>query len=126
MRVREVVDPGERQRLWDIAVKYYGSGYNWVDISKANNLKSDKIEVGQSLSIPDVAARKPTATKLTTTLETDGAVSGNSYVVVKGDDLWHVAVRAYGDGYKWTEIAKANNLKNPNVIHAGNVLTLPR
>jgi nucleoid-associated protein YgaU len=45
---------------------------------------------------------------------------------VKGDSLWKIAVRAYGDGYKWVSIAKANKLVNPNLIHSGNVLTLPR
>jgi len=55
-----------------------------------------------------------------------GAISGNSYTVVKGDDLWDIAVRAYGDGYKWVEIARANKLVNPDVIHPGNVFTLPR
>jgi nucleoid-associated protein YgaU len=40
--------------------------------------------------------------------------------------LWTIAVRAYGDGYKWTEIAKANKLVNPNLIHPGNVFVLPR
>ena len=31
MRVREVVDPGERQRLWDIAVKAYPSYQEYQD-----------------------------------------------------------------------------------------------
>lgn len=53
-------------------------------------------------------------------------IEGTSYTVIKGDTLWDIAVRAYGDGYKWTEIASANNLVNPNIIHAGNVFTLPR
>jgi len=119
-----VVVAGET--LWSIAEDNYGSGYNWVDVSEENGLVSDKIEVGQSLSIPDVAARQPTATKLTTTLETDTAIGADSYTVVKGDDLWHIAVRTYGDGYQWVRIAEANSLKNPDVIHAGNILTLPR
>jgi nucleoid-associated protein YgaU len=54
------------------------------------------------------------------------AVSENTYTVSKGDSLWSIAVKAYGDGYKWTEIANANNLKNPNVIFTGTSLNLPR
>jgi len=53
-------------------------------------------------------------------------IDGTNYTVVKGDSLWTVAVRAYGDGYKWTEIARANKLVQPGTIHPGNVLTLPR
>lgn len=119
-----VVVKGET--LWSIAEDSYGSGYNWVDVKSANNLKTETIEVGQKLTIPEVAAKKPTATKLTTTTETSQAITGTTYTVVKGDTLWEVAVNAYGDGYKWVEIAKANKLTNPNVIHTGNVLTLPR
>jgi len=48
------------------------------------------------------------------------------YTVVAGDSLWNIAVREYGDGYAWTKIATANNLINPDLIHAGNVLRLPR
>ncbi|HUV71729.1 MAG TPA: LysM peptidoglycan-binding domain-containing protein [Clostridia bacterium] len=46
--------------------------------------------------------------------------------MVKGDTLWDISVRAYQDGYRWVEIAEANNLSNPNIIHPGNALTIPR
>ena len=51
------------ETLWCIAEDSFGSGYNWVDIKSANSLKTDNIEVGQKLTIPDVAAKKPTVTK---------------------------------------------------------------
>lgn len=54
------------------------------------------------------------------------AISGTSYTVVPGDSLWKIAERAYGDGYKWVDIAQSNDLVNPDIIHSGNVLTLPR
>lgn len=60
--------------------------------------------------------------------ETDTEVNvtaGSSYTVVRGDNLWDIAVAAYGDGYRWTDIAEANDLVNPSIIHAGNVLTIP-
>jgi nucleoid-associated protein YgaU len=115
------------ESLWSISEDVYGSGYNWTDVKKANNLKSDNIEVGQELTLPDVSAKEPTATKKVTAIAADSqTISGDSYTVVHGDNLWNVAVRAYGDGYKWVSIAKANGLKNPNVIHPGNILVLPR
>ncbi|QQG41215.1 MAG: LysM peptidoglycan-binding domain-containing protein [Candidatus Woesebacteria bacterium] len=113
------------ETLWSIAEDKYGSGYNWVDVKKANELKSDTIEVGQKLTLPEVSAKKPTSTKPTLTAKVE-TVSGDTYTVVKGDTLWSISLRAYGDGYKWVSVAKANNLVNPNVIHVGNVLTLPR
>lgn len=114
------------ETLWSIAENAYGSGYNWTDIKTANNLKTETIEVGQKLDIPNVPAKKPTSTTKIATVGTAGSIATSSYIVVRGDNLWNIAVRAYGDGFKWTEIAKANNLKNPSIIHAGNVLTLPR
>lgn len=54
------------------------------------------------------------------------SITGTSYTIVHGDTLWDIACRAYGDCYQWPKIAQANNLENPNLIHADNVLTLPR
>ncbi len=53
-------------------------------------------------------------------------ITGATYEVVKGDSLWKIAVRAYGDGYQWVKIARENKLVNPNLIHPGNLLALPR
>ena len=114
------------ETLWSIAEDSFGSGYNWVDVKSENKLTSDKIEVGQKLTIPEVAAKKPTVTKEVVTVETEKAISGDTYVIEKGDSLWKIAVRAYGDGYKWVEIARENNLKNPNIIYIGTVLNLSR
>ena len=119
---KHVVKQGET--LWSISEAYYKSGYNWIDIQKENKLISaDVIESGQSLTIPKV-----------TPIVVQGQVSSastsvepkdKSYTVVQGDDLWGIAVKQYGNGYRWVDIAKANNLENPDLIHAGNVLNLP-
>jgi nucleoid-associated protein YgaU len=115
------------ETLWSISEDVYGSGYNWTDVKSANSLKSETIEVGQQLALPEVSAKQPTATKQVLTIsQGTQTIAGDSYTVVQGDSLWKIAVRAYGDGYKWVEVAKINQLKNPNVIHAGNVLVLPR
>ncbi len=107
------------ETLWKISETYFGSGYNWVDIAKANNLKNpDRIEEGQVLTIPKKTSNLPS--------ENNSSISGANYTVVKGDSLWKIAVRSYGDGYKWTQIAKENSLAHPNLIHPGNVLRLPR
>ena len=107
--------------LWAIAEKFYGSGYNWVDIAKENKLKNaNKLLIGQELTIPKAAVKQP---KLS---QAGPAITGSTYTVVKGDSLWKIALRAYGDGFKWPEIAKTNNLKNPDLLYIGTVLTLPR
>lgn len=119
-----VVVKGEN--LWSIAEDSFGSGYNWVDIKSANSLETEMIEVGQKLTIPDVSPKQPTATKAVVQITQVAPITNDTYTVVNGDNLWNIAVRAYGDGFRWTEIAKVNKLVNPDLIYAGNVLTLPR
>lgn len=86
--------------------------------------------VPTATTAPTVTAAPKAAVQSPTTPSYDASVgpkiSGDSYTVVKGDNLWNIAVRAYGDGYKWVEIAKLNNLANPDIIHPGNVFKLPR
>ncbi len=48
------------------------------------------------------------------------------YEVVKGDNLWKIAQNKYNNGYVWSDIAKANNLKNPSSIEVGQKLVLPK
>ncbi len=47
------------------------------------------------------------------------------YTVVSGDTLWKIAKSFYGNGSKYTTIATANSISNPNVIKVGQVLTIP-
>lgn len=126
----EIVTVAKGDTLWSIAQKQYGSGYNWVDIAKENNLKNaGQISEGQELKMPKVAvievAKIETVEKNLAPTQT---IEGDSYTVAKGDSLWTIAVAAYGDGYKWTEIAKANEISmaNANYIEIGQVLKLPR
>ena len=142
------VEKGET--LWGVAEKYYKSGYNFVDIKEANKLtNAGVIEVGQELTIPDVEAKKVTVelaqaqtsqaegtvntekpdvagTQVSPTTEQISPIQGDSYKVAQGDHLWGIAVRAYGDGYKWVEIAKNNNLKNPDLLLVGQEVKLQR
>lgn len=49
-----------------------------------------------------------------------------SYTVKEGDTLFAISEKYYGDGYKYTEIAKVNNLTNPDQIEKGQVLQIPK
>lgn len=51
--------------------------------------------------------------------------SGGTYVVQKGDTLWKIAQKVYGDGKKVKEISAANNITDPNKIKVGQKLILP-
>ena len=48
------------------------------------------------------------------------------YKVKKGDSLWKIALAEYNDGYSWTKIATANNLKNPSDLNVNQELVLPK
>ncbi len=121
--------------LWHIAEKYYQDGYKWTEIAKANNITNPSyIYKNDTLIIPTLptSALSKTMTDnqiVTPTPDQNAnpqAITTNTYTVQKGDDLWHIAIRAYADGYKWVDIAQANNLANPSYIYSGNVLTIPR
>jgi len=114
--------------LWKIAEKYYGSGYNWVDIVSENKITNPNlIFVDQELNIPKVAVRKPEVTQIAQTQGQEAAkITENTYKVKEGDNLWTISVRAYADGYKWPQVAQANNLANPNYITVDQELKLPR
>lgn len=124
------------ETLWIISEKYYNSGYNWVDIRDANSLaNADDIETGMELTIPavepksamaeDTGTPTPAQTETTPTPAAAPAPS-KEYTVQSGDSLWKIAQATYNDGYRWVEIAQANGLINPDVIHPGNVLKLPQ
>jgi nucleoid-associated protein YgaU len=133
-----IVQKGES--LWIIAEKKYTSGYNWVDIAKANKLADPgDIHVGDRLVLPNVtpevstiATATPTPTvstndeQFSSTKRGNNEIVGSAYTVKHGDTMWDIAVRAYGDGYRWPEIVKANNITNPGLIFSGNKLIIPR
>ena len=50
-----------------------------------------------------------------------------SYTLQDGEGLWDVAVKFYGDGFRWTDIAKANNIdeENSDYVDPGTKLTIP-
>ncbi len=114
--------------LWGISEKFYKSGYNWTDIAKENNLENPGlITAGMKLTIPNAVPKIVTSDIMKAEQNNiNGKITQDSYTVKKGDYLWDIAIRAYGDGYRWTDIAKENNLENPSLIFSENVLKLPR
>ena len=53
--------------------------------------------------------------------------SNKTHTVAKGDTLWNIAKKYYGDGSKYTVIFKANKdkIQNANKIYPGQVITIP-
>jgi 5'-nucleotidase len=48
-----------------------------------------------------------------------------TYTVRKGDTLWSIAQREYGNGQKWKDISAANPSVDPKKMLIGQQITLP-
>lgn len=120
-----IIEKGDS--LWKIAEKKYNDGYAWTKIAKENNLKNASVlSVGQKLKMPVVESKITAA--ITKTTETTNKIDSGIYKVVRNDSLWKIAVRAYGDGYKWNNIYQENKtiIRNPNLLEIGMTLKIPK
>jgi nucleoid-associated protein YgaU len=148
-----VVQDGDS--LSSIAKKVYGdqAGSKLVNVNgifHANQkilASPDDLQVGQKLTIPALTAstpapavlsgqtftkvesvgqRHPTPTdKPAAAPKTDASKQGKIYVVKEGDSLWRVASDNLGDGNRYKEIVKLNNLTSEDDIQVGMQLKLP-
>ena len=80
------------------------------EIKRLNNLASNTLSIGQILKIP--------------------TTNNNNYIdytVVRGDCLWNIAKKYYGNGSQYTKIYNANRdkIKNPSLIYPGQVFVIP-
>jgi nucleoid-associated protein YgaU len=60
-----------------------------------------------------------------TDLDMRGLEVDRTYRVNRGDSLWIISRRIYGQGSSWTLLAKANDLRDPNKLRIGQELVLP-
>ena len=110
--------------LWSIAEKTYGTGHAWKDIATANSIaNASVITTGAVIKLPELYTAKYPQTQTVTQAP---QASPETYIIKSGDTLWNISVAIYGTGFRWPEIAKANNITNPQIIHAGNQLTIPK
>lgn len=56
---------------------------------------------------------------------TPAPASARTYTLRKGDTLWSVAKKFYGDGKRWKEIAAANDIADESKLPVGKVLQIP-
>ena len=85
-----------------------GPVYGSADVGDAPNVDPEPVMVDRSQA---VAPAQPAAS--------------NVHVVARGDTLWNIAVRYYGDGQRWRDIAAANGNLNPSKMAVGQRLVLP-
>ncbi len=113
----------EGDTLKTVSKNVYGSEDLYLVIAKANHIENlDIITTGQVLNTPKIDKTK-NAMQDETILE---KITGGEYAVVGGDLLWNLSVRAYNDGNRWKDIAKANGLDNSDQLAPGVALIIPR
>ena len=83
------------------------------------------------VSEPDTPTEEPVASieEVRETTNSPEPTEGETvtHTVVRGDCLWNIAKKYYGDGSKYTAIFEANKdkIQNPNLIYDGQILTIP-
>ncbi|MDD2823063.1 MAG: LysM peptidoglycan-binding domain-containing protein [Candidatus Daviesbacteria bacterium] len=80
-----------------------------------NYFKTNKATIGPSNQIEETAQADVTPDNLP-----------GKYTVKNGDTLFTIAQKYYNNGFKYTEITKANNLTNADSINTGQVLEIPK
>jgi LysM repeat protein len=113
-----VVVPGEN--LFRISLRY---GVSMAAIAQRNNIPNiNLIYVGQQLIIPAGGTTPPPATTPNPTPGGGQPGGGTStYTVVRGDTLARIAAKF---GTTVQALATLNHIANPNLIYAGQVLTI--
>ena len=107
--------------LSKLADKFYGDIELWPVLARENNIANPNIiHVDSTLKIPSKDQALQTKEQMTQT----------TYKVEKGETLFIIAQKMYGDGSRWPTIARANNLgRLPNgnpLVFAESTIKIPR
>lgn len=105
---------------------------NGFDVKSTVRLKQFKPFGTKKLNVKSTSTSSYNASNATdnkkVVVETQRATTGKetakTHTVKSGDTLWAIAKKYLGDGSKYTELAKLNNLSNPNLIKPGQVIKL--
>lgn len=101
------VKPGDS--LWAIATAH---NMDYRELARINNIGlHEYIYPGQVLKL------KPAS---------DQPAEDDRYTVKQGDSLWQIAQDQLGNGWKWPQIASANDIRFPYTIYPGEKLIIPK
>ncbi len=95
-----------------------------IQLKQYRDYGNKKINL-KAATMPNSSTSK-TATKAVVEQKrpTTGKETPKTHTVKSGETLWVIAKKYLGDGSKYNELAKINNISNPNTIKAGQVIKL--
>jgi nucleoid-associated protein YgaU len=99
----------------------------WAAGCESNN-RVDVVPPVESIDQPPVVVKPIGTVKPVTGIDDSSILSRpQTYTVQKGDTLYSLAKRYYGDGKLWTKIADANKdkIRDAQSVPIGTVLTIP-
>jgi nucleoid-associated protein YgaU len=107
-------------------VLYSSSGPAWSTKTETDQPPPPAPEAAEEKAADDGAA-EPVDEAVAAGAEAtpEPAPEARTYTVESGDTLWAISERFYGDGSKYQVIADASGISNPDLIHPGQVLTIP-
>ena len=97
---------------------------NGFDVMCNISLKEWKYYGTKSISISKVSSTSNKAVATVSKPRTTTKATPKTITVKAGDTLWNLCKKHLGDGSKYKEVAKLNNLANPNLIYVGQTLRL--
>ena len=113
--------------------KYLSGNYYVKDITRqisssgySHSATLIKTNVGSSLKTSTKSKDKKKPVKKVTSSPSKSTAQ-RTYTVKKGDCLWNIAKKFYGNGSAYTKIydANTNKIANPNLIYPGQVFVIP-
>ena len=92
----------------------------------SNDRKPDFSNVQSSATTTPAAPAKPDFSNVQSSSSTTSAAA-QTYTVASGDSLSKIAKKFYGSANAWKQIFDANRdkISNPDMIHPGQVLSIP-
>ncbi len=118
--------------LWDISKKYLNDPFRYPELAQLSNIKNpDLIYPGDIVTIPMTQTVERVQAQVA-----DQTVMGNvetdqlkqirfiTHVVVKGDTLWDISKKYLDNPYRYPEVAKLSNIKNPDLIYPGDIVRI--
>ena len=119
-------DTNMKVSLESYTIKEDAKNYG-MDVMVTIKLKQYRDYATKTCNIQFASSKPRVVVQPTRPPENPPKPANQTYTVVKGDCLWNIAKKFYGNGSKYTVIYNANKdkIKNPNLIYPGQVLTIP-